>query len=199
VSTGNTTENYDLRALFRSVGWRFWSKVDIREPHECWPWKGYRLPRGYGVFCANGKATTAHRFAYELQFGEAIPEGKFGCHSCDSPGCCNPAHVWPGTHAENMADAKAKGRMMGRKARQACGTRQGSAKLNDLQACGVVARWLQGVSINQVAREFGVNWTSVDRIIKGERWKHVFEIALWGESPARPGMATAAKQTAIPA
>ena len=52
----------------------------------------------------------AHRFAMELELGRELFPDEFVCHSCDSPPCCNPTHLFLGTHGDNMADMVAKGR-----------------------------------------------------------------------------------------
>lgn len=102
----------------RPVATRFWSKVDASAgPDACWPWLGGRKAKGYGTFFIrrdppgrHGKLiqTTAHRMAYQLTNG-AIDDGLVVRHTCDNPPCCNPAHLIPGTIADNSRDAMERG------------------------------------------------------------------------------------------
>jgi hypothetical protein len=91
------------------VAERFWSKVDRRGADECWSWKGGRRRRGYGIFSAGGSQLLAHRMAWQLSRGP-IPPKMFICHHCDNPPCCNPAHLFIGSAADNFHDMIMKGR-----------------------------------------------------------------------------------------
>lgn len=93
---------------------RFWAKVHILSPIECWEWQSGKDPNGYGRFGigpdrSNITPRLAHRVAWELAVGP-IPEGRHLCHHCDNPGCVNPAHLFIGTAGDNMRDMARKGR-----------------------------------------------------------------------------------------
>lgn len=110
---------------------RFWSKVSIREPKECWPWIGKRDKDGYGKIRNYYKEVRAHRLSYELNIGD-IPTGKVVCHSCDNPRCVNPSHLWVGTIGDNNRDMYQKGRGRGI---SKCGTRSQYNKGCRCDAC----------------------------------------------------------------
>jgi len=99
----------ECRSRVEELSARFWHKVRIGGPDECWPWTGHQNPKGYGVIGYRGKLFVAHRVAWMLTFGD-VPVGMSICHHCDNPPCCNPSHLWAGTHAENMRDMMVKGR-----------------------------------------------------------------------------------------
>ena len=88
---------------------RFWKKVDKDVSGGCWEWRGCMHNNGYGLAVINNTSYRAHRLSYMIDKG-AIPEGLYLMHGCDNKRCVNPAHLTPGTHKENMADMKAKGR-----------------------------------------------------------------------------------------
>lgn len=83
---------------------RFWSKVAVGSPDECWEWLGSRSDRGYGRFWLD-RVRWAHQVAYEATIGP-IPEGLELDHLCRNHGCVNPSHLEAVTHQENAARAR---------------------------------------------------------------------------------------------
>lgn len=99
----------------KSLAERFWPKVQKGTDDECWIWTGAKDPNGYGRIQAlttdeKWTAQLAHRISYELANGTIDPNSGV-CHSCDNPQCVNPAHLFLGSQAINMEDAKQKGRI----------------------------------------------------------------------------------------
>jgi hypothetical protein len=86
-----------------------WHERLTKDQNGCWLWTGAFHTDGYGQIRLNGKTLRVHRLAWEEVNGP-IPEGMAVCHTCDIPGCCNPAHLFLGTQRENIADMRAKGR-----------------------------------------------------------------------------------------
>lgn len=86
---------------------RFWAKVCIAEPWDCWEWQGSRLGTGYGAFYhSQGADKLAHRWAWRF-FGNTIPEGKQIDHLCRNRACVNPCHLEVVDPGENVRRGEA--------------------------------------------------------------------------------------------
>src|SRR5262245_28628148 len=85
---------------------------------DCHIFDGCLNNKGYGTVRyggrSSGRLVLAHRVTYEHWHGP-IPKGLEVMHTCDRPACCNPNHLVLGTHAENMADMRRKGRGKGQR------------------------------------------------------------------------------------
>lgn len=146
---------------------RFWASVERRGENECWLFRGHIDGDGYGrIFQAGGVMFLAHRLAWSLINGREWPRGAVALHSCDVRACCNPAHVRPGTIADNTADMVAK-------RRHVFGERSPRAKLTEERAREIIRRRLAGERATALAREFGVSDSLVCGIASGRKWAHL--------------------------
>jgi hypothetical protein len=148
---------------------RFWSYVDRGDPEDCWPWlrNAHGGQMGYGRFKSRGVNRAAHRVAWELTNGP-IPEGIFVCHHCDNPPCCNPAHLFLGTQAENLSDRDQKGRAVYKR-----GEQNGGAKLTEAQVLSIRQQVAAGDSQRSVATRLGVSQGLVQMIVRRKVWTHI--------------------------
>lgn len=53
---------------------RFWSKVDRRNPDECWYWQAGKNSDGYGSFSVKHKTLKSHKVAYTLSKNAVKPQ-----------------------------------------------------------------------------------------------------------------------------
>lgn len=162
---------------------RFWKHVSKAGPDDCWLWTGAMSQNGYGRLNINKRARVATRISWVIHNGP-IPEGLNVLHDCpngDNPSCVNPAHLWTGTHTENMADMANKGqcesgdRHWARRhpEKHAVGVATGAAKLKDSNVLEIRERHKSGESFSSIGRAFGVKHSAISDIVNGRRWRHV--------------------------
>lgn len=145
---------------------RFWDLVDVRGDDECWEWRGARRGRGYGVSNTDHLPVDTHRLAWEYYNGQEIPKGMLVCHHCDNPPCCNPHHLFLGTHQDN-ADDKV------RKNRQLRGESCPAAKLTEKIVLEIRRLYDLGWTGADISKELNVPRSRIRPIVLRKEWKHI--------------------------
>jgi DNA-binding XRE family transcriptional regulator len=144
---------------------------------SCWVWQGSGSGKmGYGRVMIDNFRWKAHRLSWHIHHGE-IPDGLEVCHKCDNPKCVNPAHLFLGSHAENMRDAIAKNRtVIGRVGVAPIGytglpgARNPKAKLTEAQ---VIEIRNSAEKAPLLAKKYGVSRTTIYWIRNGRQWRSV--------------------------
>lgn len=140
---------------------------NIKKEKGCWVWTGLKNKQGYGRMTIKKKDKLAHRFSWEMYFGD-IPDGMFVCHKCDNPPCVNPKHLFVGTRFDNARDMVSKGRNRDDK-----GSKHPSAKLTEEQVLLIRKRLEAGEMQINLAKEFNVHKCTISMIKRRENWRHI--------------------------
>jgi hypothetical protein len=159
---------------------RFWSKVDkngpipehIPEIGPCWIWTAGKmrppaLPYGKfwdGTFSENGSPRTvgSHVWAYKTYVED--PGDLLVLHRCDNPSCVRyTTHLFAGSSTDNNRDTAAK-------LRHVHGGDHHSSKLTEEIVLAIRA---SDDNRAVLAARYGVNWSTVNKIVKRRIWKHV--------------------------
>ncbi len=143
----------------------FWKKVNILSSTECWNFNGRHYPNGYGNVNIDGKNFTSHRFTWMISRG-AIESGKEVCHRCDNRSCCNPDHLFIGTHKENMRDMIGKGR-----GRQGFNQREKRLKRSEVIQIRIMAS--SGHSLAEIAKHFKITISNASYIVTRKTWQNI--------------------------
>ena len=138
----------------------------------CWLWNGAKSKDGHCEFTfttPNGRRLqTAHRAAYMYAYGEPPADDPIVRHRCDTPAFINPEHLECGTHRKNVQDRVERGR-------SAIGTNNGRAKLTEPDVLSIIERFETNTatSVNQIARQYGVDPKSIRQIRDGKTWVYL--------------------------
>jgi hypothetical protein len=167
---------------------RFWGRVNRTD--TCWLWTGHTIGHGYGMIKHNGTSILTHRLSYELHY-DAIPDGLYCLHHCDTPSCVRPDHLFLGTAQDNSRDMSSKGRQWAQRdplmfkqtlaafyrqhpEQQSRGERNGNAKLTADQVRAIRRTYASGnISKTMLARTFGISVSLVFQITSRLTWRHL--------------------------
>jgi hypothetical protein len=150
---------------------RFWSKVKIGNPDECWEWQGKVGNSGYGRFWVDGNLITASRVAYSLANDIDLPIDILVCHTCDNRKCINPSHLFLGTHKDNNQDAIKKGRRIPEFINR---NKTPTAKLNPEQVLQI-RKFYQDkkYTSKELSVIFNVTQVTICYVISKRTWSHI--------------------------
>lgn len=148
---------------------RFWKKVKIGEPDECWEWQACRFrPGGYGGFQLCRKVFIgAHRISWIIKNGN-IPKNMCVCHKCDNRLCVNPNHLFLGTSRENNQDMANKGRSY-----KPNGEKNYFSKLKEKDVVEIRRMIKDKIKTREIARKFSVTPTTISNINAKRTWSYL--------------------------
>ena len=148
----------------KSLPERLWSRLNISSQNGCWEWTGHKL-NGYGQIGLgrreHGIAYT-HVLAWIIDNGREPPSGHLVCHKCDNPACCNPDHLFLGTHKDNTQDMIFKKRHSYGEKHATKLTQEDVVWIKRLAARGDTQAW--------IAERYSVSTSMIGHIVRGERW-----------------------------
>lgn len=116
-----------------------------------------------------GKTQYVTHLVYQIAHGHP-PEKPFVCHSCDTPLCINPKHLWAGTHEDNMRDMVSKERA---DKTPRLGEQHWNAKLTEEQLREIREQSTAGRSAAVLAAEYGITTDNLRLILRRKIWRHV--------------------------
>lgn len=146
---------------------RFWTSV--KKTETCWLWTAGVDQEGYGqLVWREMHERRAHRVSWVLHYGP-VPAGRKVLHTCDTPACVRPDHLFVGSDLDNIRDCVAKGRRA-----DVRGERNPQAKLTAATVCAIRERYAAGgVFQEQLAAEYAITQTLVSQIVRRVIWKQV--------------------------
>jgi len=115
---------------------------------DCILWTGKLMANRYAV---RGRVLV-HREVLEQKLGRPIAPGMDTCHTCDVRHCINPDHLYEGTRAQNMQDARDRGRLVNPR-----GEQHPKARLSDQDVRDIRRLHDRGVSYDALGARYGIS------------------------------------------
>jgi hypothetical protein len=156
---------------------RFWNKINVRAEDKCWEWTA-ATRSGYGAIKIDGSVVSAHRLSWRFEHGE-IPDDLYVCHHCDNRLCCNPKHLFLGTHSDNMKDAYEKERLTQlENCEERLEVKSGEANPKSKLTKKEVKRIKflldkKDLTHKQIGKKFNVSRQCITDINVGNKWSHI--------------------------
>ena len=138
---------------------RFWSKVKIATPDECWEWQDFCDKFGYGHFRTRVRMIRSHRYSLQLSVGRTLEPHEYACHKCNNTSCVNPNHLYVGSQKENMQDMS--------NARTVRGGNNSRSKVTDLQVIRMQKLRQEGMKVVDISNLFGISASQCSRLSRG--------------------------------
>lgn len=101
----------------------------------------------------------SHRFSLELSIGRELTSEEEACHECDNPICCNPKHLFVGSHDDNMKDMASK--------HYSKGERHSRAKLSSIEYKKALELRKSGWKVKDIAELFSLDRGHTSRLLRG--------------------------------
>lgn len=145
----------------------------VKKSGDCWLYQRINSATGYGNvhMAGKGKGLAAHRCALLICRPQENSQRIYACHTCPNKNCVNPAHLYWGTHQENMDDIKKDGTNGGHKNR---GEKNYNAVMNEELVKEIWMDYYKtGASISSLGRKHGVAHSTIHHIFGRSTWRHV--------------------------
>lgn len=127
---------------------------------------------GYNIVVLYNGAYTKRIFAHVLvlqAFKGPCPWNMVAAHKDGNPSNNNIDNLRWTTQKDNLADRKIHGTLM-------LGEKNHNSKMNDDLVRQIRNKYYNGETVQNIAKEFKVNVSTISRIVKYETWKHVKRI-----------------------
>ena len=133
----------------------------------CWIYQKGPRKDGYCNFGVNGKTDLVHRAMYEVENGEIKDRNKIVCHVCDNRKCCNPDHLYLGSHSSNALDRQQRNPRSDQ-----TGENNHASKLSENEVLEIRKEYKK-TNAYEISNKYGISPSYVKDVALGRRWKHL--------------------------